>query len=91
MPDPQFVHRGEQHGGAEVVVAGVQGRVGRVEAVADHGGLVADDVHPFEELLHRVEVRDVTRARRAVAVGLGEVGVEHDDVVVVVGQLVGDV
>ena len=41
---PASCHRGEQHGGAEVVVADVVGRVGGVHTVPDHRGLVADDV-----------------------------------------------
>ncbi|PSL54149.1 hypothetical protein B0I31_107204 [Saccharothrix carnea] len=91
MPHAGLVHRGEQHGGAEVVVAGVQGCVGRVEAVAHDGGLVADHVHSFEEFFHRVGIGDVVGHGWTVAVGLGEVGVEHDDVVAFFGQLVGDV
>ncbi len=43
-------HRGEQHRGAQVVAAGVGGRVVEVQPQAHHRRLVADRVHPGERL-----------------------------------------
>ena len=78
---------------------GVVGRVGRVDAVPDHRGLVAHRVDPGQQPGQQVGVADVAAdqlvplglRRRTVAVGLREQRVEQDRLVAVGGEPVRDV
>ncbi len=86
----RLVHGGEEDGRAQVVVARVERQVGRFDARADHGGLVADDVHAVEEprparvVAHVVGVR--ARRRLGGAVGLRDHRVDTDDLVAPLGE-----
>ncbi len=78
---------------------GIAGRVGRVDAVPDHRGLVAHRVDPGQQPGQQVGVADVPAdqlvprglRRRIVAVGLREQRVEQERLVPLVGEPVRDV
>jgi hypothetical protein len=93
---------GQQHGGAEVVVAGEVDHVADVAAQADHGRLVADRVHPVQGAVQGpgrgrigqvgVEVLDVVaQVAGAAGVGAGVEAVEGDDLVAGLDQQVDEV
>ena len=97
--DPGFVHRGQQHSGAEIVVSSVVGPVGRVEAVPDHRRLMAHGIHPGQQPAQQVGVADVPAdqlvrggpGRQSVSMRLRQQQVQQDDVVPVGGESISHV
>ena len=82
-PEALLVQRGQQDGGAGVVVADIRGRVGEVDTQTDHGGLVADGVDARDRHAHGVGVTNVGSVNIDAFGGprSGRGGVEHADFV----------